>query len=930
MFIGGVNESFAAPDLSSYTVIHTMTFTGYTDKTNLTIGDATGTTAYETGNKKQQKLYNVTFPTDCDGWLALQGVYPDKGWWIRTGGLYSYKGNRSGAVTNLKAGYVVAFNCSQDASKVMTLTNASGDPDGAFTYEQSDDTYTYYATMTADGQVGFCGAKSVGYITSIVVYAPGTVIVQPTGKYTAVNGNERTVEFSGANLAWNTDGGDNYTLFTDADGNSVNKAEVTVSENTTYYVVSTNGTEKSEPLVFSIEAGTEISLPVPTYSLSGLGEGYTKTYSISCDTKDILLNPTVTYTYTFVPSGDGTSETDVTFDGTINSTESGTYTVTASAEGYTPSTLTIENAVEYELTKDINILDLNAASLSSNWKLLASSTSVPGSSSQWLAYFPDVVTDEYYYDFTSETALATDVIDGLSVEFDETGKTPKLYTGFGFMYPVHVLDSIGVEQKSPAITSGKIAIANGTADQYGVYHYMSGYNGKQATAVVAGDQAFSLYRFSNMLTRVEIYSPKNVTPSSTAAQKISEVKALADGTDVELTLSNAKLTFVGMGGSGYAAYIEDETGGIVIDNEIITALSEVATWMESGKLINGTIYAKYSVSNGMPTLAMNDDVEKNATSVTATTPDAAFTPTAITFADVKEANVARYVKLSDVELSGSLEEDLIASNGTDSITIVNKYFISVDSVPAKAQSVAGILVTDGNGSYSLYLISADDIVAAEEEPTPAPVDGYKTISETTVFLTTSANVAAAVTEGWAEGGKTTSNKSGSINPSTGEECEATKFEGIGVKSGNGDKTLTLKVTGVNSIVAYGVSTSSADTRILVVKATASDGTVVTQQAETAPSTTAVVTLSGLDASLGYTIDFTGVDANGKGADVAVQGVKFVVDSDIPTAINSIGTESALNGNVYTIGGTMVRKAGEKLNGLSKGIYIVNGKKVVVK
>lgn len=421
-----------------------------------------------------------------------------------------------------------------------------------------------------------------------------------------------------------------------------------------------------------------------------------------------------------------------------------------------------------------------------------------------------------------------------------------------------------------------------------------------------------------------------VTPSATEVKTITDLKALADGTDVELTLSNAKLTFVGMGGSGYAAYIEDETGGIVIDNEIITALSEVATWMESGKLISGTIYAKYSVSNGMPTLAMNDDVEKNATSVTATTPDAAFTPTAITFADVKEANVARYVKLSDVELSGSLEEDLIASNGTDSITIVNKYFISVDSVPAKAQSVAGILVTDGNGSYSLYLISADDIVAAEEEPTPAPVDGYKTISETTVFLTTSANVAAAVTEGWAEGGTTKNDKSGNINPSTGEECEATKFEGVGVKSGNGDKTLTLKVTGVNSIVAYGVSTSGTDTRILVVKATASDGTVVTQQAETAPSTTAVVTLSGLDASLGYTIDFTGVDANGKGADVAVQGVKFVVGSDIPAAINSIGTESALNGNVYTIGGTMVRKAGEKLNGLSKGIYIVNGKKVVVK
>ena len=52
---------FAAdPDLSNYTVIKTFDFkNGFTDNTTLTQGDATGTKSYDTGNKKDQDLYNV-------------------------------------------------------------------------------------------------------------------------------------------------------------------------------------------------------------------------------------------------------------------------------------------------------------------------------------------------------------------------------------------------------------------------------------------------------------------------------------------------------------------------------------------------------------------------------------------------------------------------------------------------------------------------------------------------------------------------------------------------------------------------------------------------------------------------------------------------------------------------------------------------------
>ena len=53
-----------------------------------------------------------------------------------------------------------------------------------------------------------------------------------------------------------------------------------------------------------------------------------------------------------------------------------------------------------------------------------------------------------------------------------------------------------------------------------------------------------------------------------------------------------------------------------------------------------------------------------------------------------------------------------------------------------------------------------------------------------------------------------------------------------------------------------------------------------------------------------------------------------------TGINTIinMAEKALNGNVYTLQGTLVKKSTEGVNplyGLEKGIYVVNGKKMVV-
>ena len=599
------NVFAADPDLNSYTVIKTMDFTKatYSSDTYITLSTKQYGKAYVPELSSYWDISEVATPEDLQGYLALQQAYPSKGWWIRStkGGLYTANGSRSGAVINLKKDYVVAFNCTQDAGKVITLVNKEGNPDGNFTYEKSEDTKTYYATMTADGQVNFCGNKGVGFISSIVVYAPGTVVVQPTAAYTAVNGTSRTVTFTGANLAYNSDGSDIYTNFKDAKGNNVNEAEVTVSETTTYYVVSTNGEQKSDVLKFTIEAGTELSLATPVASITKMSEGFARTYSVVCNNKDVLLTPTAKLTYDFTPSGEGKATSGVECNGTITATAAGTYVVTASAEGYTSTSVMIDNTKEYELTKTIDFTTLKAEDLSANWKKKAENTKLDGSDRQWRAKYGNVVADKYFYDFSAESASATDVLAGLNVEINKDGKAPVLFTGFGMMYPIYQMNAEGDDNndnKVP-ITDGKLSIADGTADQVGVYTYINNYGkGGTKTTVVAGDKEFALYRFSDMLTKVEIYSPKitetvsvseagfatyattnNVVVPSDENVKVMTVKVNAEGTAIELNEVKAGTVIP----AGKGILVKAAAGN---HNFVVT--SKEGTTLESNNLVAAT------------------------------------------------------------------------------------------------------------------------------------------------------------------------------------------------------------------------------------------------------------------------------------------------------------------------------------------------------
>ena len=988
------NVFAADPDLSGYTAIKTMDFSKatYASDVNITLSTTQCGTAFETGNKLYQKIYEVATPEDLQGYLALQGVYPKKGWWIRSskGGLYTANGSRSGAVINLKKDYVVAFNCTQDAENVMSLINDKGEPDGSFTYEKSEDTKTYYATMTADGQVNFCGNKNAGYISSIVIYAPGTVVVQPTAAYTAVNGASRTVTFTGANLAYNTDGSDTYTNFKDGDGNNVNKAEVTVSETTTYYVVSTNGEQKSDVLQFTIEAGTELSLATPVASITKMGEGFARTYSVVCNNKDVLLTPTAKLTYDFTPSGEGEAESGVECNGTIEATAAGTYVVTASAEGYTSTSVTIDNTKEYELTKAIDFTTLKAEDLSANWKKKAEGVSLPGSSSQWPAKYGDVVADKYFYDFSAESASATDVLAGLNVEINKDGKAPVLFTGFGMMYPIYQMNAEGEDntENKVAITDGKLSIADGTADQVGVYTYINNYgkNGTK-TAIVAGDKEFALYRFSDMLTKVEIYSPKaEETPTFTEVNSIAELRAIKfasewDEVPVKLNLHDAKITALHKS-SDYGmemidfAILEDATGAIDISSLMMEATAEgmLEGDFAEGSVLNGTLYATLNWPNS---LWASEDTEKSQITLTPST----VVPTEATLAEVmKPENDLRLFKLQDVTIKNvGTEEtpDFDICQGEASIELRDafaKWKSDGSDMPEKLKSVTGILyagyesLDQETPKYFFTPLSYEETPAVPEIPVVEniaalrQVEGGEMEDPSVKLMLKNAKITyvqkmdegidprAAVSYAILEdetGAVEISNiitKANANSWFTGELKEGVELNGyinvnysawstaLVANDETSKSELTITPTTITPTEAKIADLQKAENHLRLfelkdVDFAVEDGAPVIKQDDA--SIILADQFSVLPEDMPETAKFESV--------VGVVFVDFETYVFCPISykfatsdgISSIAV-AAKNAAVYNLNGAKVLGAGESVKGLAKGIYVVGGKKIVVK
>lgn len=184
-------------------------------------------------------------------------------------------------------------------------------------------------------------------------------------------------------------------------------------------------------------------------------------------------------------------------------------------------------------------------------------------------------------------------------------------------------------------------------------------------------------------------------------------------------------------------------------------------------------------------------------------------------------------------------------------------------------------------TFIVALFMATGVYAQEKQT-------YKSFEGTTVWFPTQTEVQKAIDEGWASVGKVTEkkfpSKTGNVDPETDKIKSKYTTSGIALKHGNGDKTLTLYVTGISYLKAYAVTTGSNGTRVIKVTATTTEGDPVEASSSSEPGVSAVVSLI-LNPDKEYKVLFEGYKSDmSDGADLALQGVRFIPSTSPSTSV----------------------------------------------
>ena len=472
-------------------------------------------------------------------------------------------------------------------------------------------------------------------------------------------------------------------------------------------------------------------------------------------------------------------------------------------------------------------------------------------------------------------------------------------------------------------------------------------------------------------TRFRLVKIGEVAPAYTEVNSIAELRAIKfadewDEVPVKLNLHDAKITALHKS-SDYGmemidfAILEDATGAISISDLMMEATAEglLEGNFEEGSVLTGTLYATYNWPNS---LCVSEDTEKSQITPTPST----VVPTEATLAEVmKPENDLRLFKLQDVTIKNvGTEEapDFDICQGEASIELRDafaKWAKDGSDMPEKLKSVTGILYA-GYESLDQETPKYFFTPLSYEAASAAPIE-VNSIAElnklgeenegTTIKLkltdaqitVADALMSSAIIE----------DKTGAFNAqyffaeAVGTEMLKDEFKQGAVLNGY----LYAKYS-YGSIEVCDLTAESA--------ITTTEAPVVPTEADFAEV---------LKAENNYRLyEFKGITVN-KNKDDHFQLVKGDAKAEIADGTRSLeesmmanvesvvgyfriaGDEAeftllsyktatpdgisalevaAKNAAVYNLNGAKVRNIGESVKGLAKGIYVVGGKKIVVK
>ena len=455
------------------------------------------------------------------------------------------------------------------------------------------------------------------------------------------------------------------------------------------------------------------------------------------------------------------------------------------------------------------------------------------------------------------------------------------------------------------------------------------------------------------------YEETPAAPEIPVVENIAALRQVEGGEmedpSVKLMLKNAKITYVqnteGEVGPEYSvmyALLEDETGAVEISD--LVAKANLNNWfkgeLKEGVALNGYVIVDYS--SFFPRLIVNAETAKSEVTITPTE----ITPTVVTIADVqKPENHLRMFELQNVEL---VKEDGSYAFKQDGniIAAVDMFKNMLEEMPTNIESVTGVLFLDLE-SYCFVPISYEAAPAAPievnsiaelnklgEENEGATIKLKLTDAQITVA---DAYMNSAIIE----------DKTGAFNAqyffaeAVGTEMLKDEFKQGAVLNGYLYATYSYGSIEVCDLTAESAITT---TEAPVVPTEADFAEVLKAENNFRLYEFKNITVNKNESDKFQLVkgdakaeiaDRTGSLDESMMANVeSVVGYFRIVGDEAEFTLLSYKTATpdgisalevaAKNAAVYNMNGAKVRNAGESVKGLAKGIYVVGGKKIVVK
>ena len=434
----------------------------------------------------------------------------------------------------------------------------------------------------------------------------------------------------------------------------------------------------------------------------------------------------------------------------------------------------------------------------------------------------------------------------------------------------------------------------------------------------------------------------------TKCANIAAFKALADGTVAELTLTNALVTYKNVNGSNIELFIRDSSGAMDLNNLGIEA--------EAGNVLNGTIIGTRGVNAGF-TFAMKKNAQTDAATVTVGAKQEVV-PAEITSLDeaTYDAYGCELVKITSVKVSADGKK---AMADGEELALYDRFQTKLLSGldETKDYDITG-LIYDGGATYGTELVVTALTLAGGGEIVEDPATPVASIEALLALESPAANLELTLTDAKVlfndnnyiymrengkalcffkiEGLKDVAKNNAVVNGKIEVDYEVyrllpevksnknTKLDNLNIVESE-EAAVPTETTLADVVAGKNVCDLVTLTATLVKEVTYKDDgvTVNTTTYHLQDGETSIVCVNngkGLNKiEEGTVITVTGI-VNTNNDAYQVKLTKTVED---PSGISTLTANGQADSRIFNLAGQRVEKA-------QRGLYIVNGKKVMVK